>query len=98
MNGGSLNMDEAQLEANREEALDKFYRALEKFHLTHDPETGRLSEPMIIVAYDRRKRVEVSRIMIFKKYFLIIRDEEWDTQRMMYENVKGFRPYSFTIE
>lgn len=91
-------MDEQQLEANRKEALDKFQRALEKFHVTHDPETGRLSEPIILIAYDGRKHIEISRVMIFKKYFLIIRDDEWDTKRMMYENVKGFRPYSFTVE
>jgi hypothetical protein len=92
------NENEEGTHETRDAALCKFNAALKEFGISHDPKTGELSEPLVLIAYDSRRRLVIHRMMIFREYFLIIRDDKWDTMRIMYKHVRGFQTYSKTIE
>ncbi|MYL43976.1 hypothetical protein [Virgibacillus salexigens] len=73
------------------DVVKKYYEALKKFNISYDEETGRLSKPITIVVYESRRKIQAKRLLVFKDYFLIIQDEENDTRKIQFKNVKGFQ-------
>lgn len=74
-----------------ENQVDKFYEALIKLDISYNEETGRLSKPIVFVVYDTRRKIQAKRLFIFKDYFLIFREEENDTRKIQFKNVKGYQ-------
>lgn len=68
----------------------KFYEALKKMGITHDPETGRLSKTLIIVVYRDSRKIKTNRVFSFKDHFLLIDDQADDSKRISYKSVQGF--------
>lgn len=74
-----------------EKAVEKFNRALQILNIKHNKETGRLSEPMIMIAYDANRKITIERVFIFKKFFLVIKDQENDVKKIFHDKVQSFR-------
>lgn len=81
-----------------EKAVEKFNRALDTLNIQYDQETGRLSEPIIMIAYDSKRRILIERVFIFKKFFLIFEDAENDVKKIFHDKVQAFRSYSKTFD
>lgn len=80
------------------ESVEKFNKALEVLNIKHDKETGRLSEPIIMIAYDANRRILIKRVFIFKKFFLIFEDDKNDVKKIFHDKVQSFRSTVKTIE
>lgn len=72
-------------------AVNKFHRALDVLQIKHDEETGRLSEPLVMIAYEARRKIIIERVLILKNFFLIINDQDNDVRKIYYDKVQGFR-------
>jgi hypothetical protein len=86
------------MDPEREAALDKFNKALEAFDIDYNSETGRLSEPIILLAFDSKRKFTVERILILKDFFLLIWEKDSKIKRISHDQVKGFRSVTKTIE
>lgn len=80
------------------QVIPKFYEALERYNITYDKETGRLSNPIVIVIYKTNRKIQANRLLIFKDYFLVIRDDINDTRKIHFKHVQGYRPPDDMVE
>ncbi|NJP38972.1 hypothetical protein [Alkalicoccus luteus] len=71
--------------------VEKFYRALDALHIEYDAETGRLSEPIIMIAYNANRRFVIDRVFLFKRFFLIFDKDQTDVTKVFYDKVQSFR-------
>lgn len=73
------------------QVIQKFHDALDRYNITYDKETGRLSNPIEIVIYKTNRKIQAERLLIFKDYFLVILDEESDTRKIHFKHVQGYQ-------
>lgn len=71
-----------------QEMKDRFFRALAHFKVNYDEETGRLSDPVTIFAYKKRKFV-TSRLFILEDAFNLMDGNS--PRKISFDKVQSFK-------